>query len=567
MRNLRSVALALVIAIGAMFPLSSPSSAQGASPPFNPSPSACQWSYAVVNGVNTATYCGTITWAGGVSSKLLAGSGITLSGDNPTTISCQLGTSTTAGCVPPSGGGVSNFYRADGTWASPGSLNGQAITPSKVNGICYIDGTTIGTLAAAFTACPSNVTIIIPSNQTISAAYTITGANVKLKCENNAVITWTTAGNVTFAGTNSGVEDCTLNGPGTGTTTSVWPVQFTSTHGYFRHNIETNFGEVNINGGIVFVGAPATDTSYFTYEGNTTFASYAEGLYLGSTGTITKVSITDNYMGNGVEFIPQTGSTNKDIVIANNIFTIFSNGNVQAGGCIEMLGGLQVLVNVSITGNVCLLEGNAPNGGDNAFAFGGMDDFTITGNIVLVNGFHLGTGAYLYEFNGMIGGTISGNYGEATVEVGYVCENCQSVSIVGNVQNGTGPGEAGIMVLSPTATFANQPSLQVIVSNNVLKLNGASTIGINFQCITSQTCHDFIASNNEIIGDGSLSTQGIVFNPNGGTMLGILSGPNIIRGIATGVNFGAGLSYMCEVAGANYATTPVSLNSNTSVCQ
>jgi hypothetical protein len=73
--------------------------------------------------------------------SFIAGAGIAFTGTNPTTISaipCSVFTSISVGCVPASGGGGSNFLRADGVFAPPPS-NYQPIfniTSSPYNAVC-----------------------------------------------------------------------------------------------------------------------------------------------------------------------------------------------------------------------------------------------------------------------------------------------------------------------------------------------------------------------------------------------------------------------------------------------
>lgn len=83
---------------------------------------------------------------------------------------------TTSGAAPPSGGGITNFLRADGAWAAPlptGAAGGD-LTGTYPNPILVPTGVTPGTYGDATHV--SQVTVDTKGRVTTAASVTITGA-------------------------------------------------------------------------------------------------------------------------------------------------------------------------------------------------------------------------------------------------------------------------------------------------------------------------------------------------------------------------------------------------------
>jgi hypothetical protein len=113
---------------------------------------ANDYSFAQLSGQAALTQLPTI----GASTVLGSVGGGTPVALSPTTLQtfCQPFASATKGCVPSSGGGTTNFLRADGTWASPtGSgttiiVGSTPISGGAANGILFDTGGTTGEIPA-----------------------------------------------------------------------------------------------------------------------------------------------------------------------------------------------------------------------------------------------------------------------------------------------------------------------------------------------------------------------------------------------------------------------------------
>lgn len=87
------------------------------------------WAAPPGGGSGTVTSVG-ITTAGATDAVTISGSPVTTSGN--ITVTVNTFSSTTAGVVPSSGGGTSNFLRADGTWAAPGGSGSPGGSTTQV---------------------------------------------------------------------------------------------------------------------------------------------------------------------------------------------------------------------------------------------------------------------------------------------------------------------------------------------------------------------------------------------------------------------------------------------------
>jgi hypothetical protein len=453
---------------------------------------------------------------------------------------------------------------------------GSVIAPSKINNTCYVDGVGFVNLAAAIAACAANSTIIVPSNQTISAVLSVTGAYVVIHCENGAVLSIGTAGGITFGNgsavvSGSGIENCTLAGSGNGTTQTTFPLWFegpagsTMLYNVFRNNRISGFGSTGDAGTVSM-----QNVSYLEAYGNVLQGNRDNGIQISTTGaggTSSHNSITDNYIGNGIVFIPAASAGATDWTISDNRLDIGSGGATGAtgAGCIQILGGNTPIVGVAMKGNNCHLEGNITIGGPNAYAIAGLFNCTFSGNTYRRNGFSFTSGSqFLFEFNQMGNCLVDGNQAESTNENGYVFENVNLMTVSNNTLNGTGTGLVGFSFLSTAGTSGIRATT---VTGNSLSITGAGSFGMFFTCnFSGALCSDIVVSGNRITGDASGSQQGIVFQAGVGSMSNILVGPNAIRAMAFGVNIGSGVTADCLLPGANYAITPVTNSGAASVC-
>jgi hypothetical protein len=497
----------------------------------------------------------------GAIATLGIGTGLASGGGN---LNCSVFGAATTGCVPGSGGGTANFLRADGTW-QPAGVNGLAITPSQINSTCYVDGTTFTTLASALATCSSNATVIVPSNQTISTIITVAGNNVKIVCENGITLTVNTSQGIRFNGAGDGVERCVFNGPGTGVTT-VPPVIFNNQNGFARWNEFTNFGSTSLSGILLF--GTSGNVSGARVEGNYIHNNNDIGLDFVTTGVMRNIRIINNYIGNGVFMIPQTGATPSDIVITGNNLDAGSGGftnPVGTGvGCAQILGGNATIFDVAFTGNSCHLEASIVSAGSECIGLAGVQRFAVTGNTCDTRGF---TAPLSFEFNQMTDGTISGNYSNNTSNSGFLSENLRFVSFIGNVQDGfaTSSGSFAFEFTTNTASAIQQG---LTISGNVAVFPNAGTgTGIRIICAgASAICGDYTIQNNVINSDGTAGSTGIWLNRTAGTWPNNLVGPNLIRATAVGVKIDASITANCYLPGLNLAPTALSNSGSASSC-
>jgi len=136
-------------------------------------------------------------------------------------------------------------------------FTGKPMMPSvsikTLNNIQFADQVT-GGLAAYLAAPAANTTLIVSSPQTISSSLAWSVTNLTIKCENNAVITFTSAGRLLPSGAGDGFEGCNFQGAGVGVTLGGAPIALNgggttgSQPGFFRSNQVSNFGPTGGNG-------------------------------------------------------------------------------------------------------------------------------------------------------------------------------------------------------------------------------------------------------------------------------------------------------------------------------
>jgi hypothetical protein len=175
-------------------------------------------------------------WAVLGCTSALAGNGLTLTGStlsiNPLTATAALNpfTSSLQGVVPASGGGTTNFLRADGTWTSPGAgsvtVTGSPSSGnlSKFSGASSItntdltgDVTTSGTVATTLATVNSNVGTF--GSSTAIPTVTFNGKGLATAVSTNVVVA--PAGTLSGTTLNSTVTGSSLTSVGT-IATGVW---------------------------------------------------------------------------------------------------------------------------------------------------------------------------------------------------------------------------------------------------------------------------------------------------------------------------------------------------------
>jgi hypothetical protein len=437
------------------------------------------------------------------------------------------------------------------SWAT--AAGSTIITPSQVNLICYVDGIAFTTLASAVSTCSSNRTIIVPSAQSISANITISGNGVLIKCENNAILTYSANISISFTGTDDAMEGCNLAGPGTGTSTSP-PIKFSNIRFAFRRNVVSGFGSTSLTG---IISGTSTGGSILgaDIEQNNINSNNDFGIDIGGTGIIQRIRILNNYVGNGVFMIPGAGATPNDINVSNNILDAGSAGFTNPVGtgvaCIQILGGNSEIFDLVTDNNACHLEGSIISAGSECWGVGGINRMTAVGNTCDPRGF---TYPIAYELNQVVNFTFVGNqsFSGGTASHGIYAENPSFGTIANNPINGFGTAttDAGIDLLLNTASL-NMQSVSV-TGNPITFATGGAGQGIAVRCNLAATCSDFTVANNPITSDGTASSIGIYFNYTAGTATSAAVTGNSIRGPVTGIKSDASWNDVCT--GSNTAT-------------
>jgi hypothetical protein len=189
-------------------------------------------------------------------------------------------TSSLQGVVPPSGGGTTNYLRADGTWAPLNCPSGTFCVSSYPS------------VAAAFTAATAagGGTVFFSQSTTLSAAQTV-GSNIKIECADTGVTistSSTTADLFTITGTNVTVTHCGLAYAGTpGTKTAGSLVNM---GGISNVIDDVHFGPYCYF--CVAVGGSISTINNVFFDGNISAAPAAGSgaIYINITNSVTHIS-------------------------------------------------------------------------------------------------------------------------------------------------------------------------------------------------------------------------------------------------------------------------------------
>lgn len=238
-----------------------------------------------------------------------------------TQVTAMLNTFTTSlqGLAPSSGGGTTNFLRADGTWAAPSA---GALTLTG-------DVTGSGTGSVATTLATINTNTGSFGSSTSIPSFTVNGKGLITAASGNAVVA--PAGTLSGTTLNSTVVTSSLTSVGTIGTGTWNGTTIAVAHGGTGVTTSTGTGNVVLSTTPSFTGNPnftSTSGTGFTFVTNSATA-LASGVYVGNnntTGTngdgnfpitIYKNSTTNNSTQNFVLFAVNAQSTENGSITAN----------------------------------------------------------------------------------------------------------------------------------------------------------------------------------------------------------------------------------------------------------
>lgn len=303
------------------------------------------WSIGSFDGSANVTAAGTIganivTFPKFVAATQAAFVGATAAGNfgelTPTQATAQLNvfSSTLKGLAPLSGGGTTNFLRADGVWAAPPSGTGTVTSASVVsaNGFAGTVATATTTPAitistsitgllkgngTAISAATAGTDYVIPSGNTATATTLATGRTLAVTGD----LAWTSpafngSANVTAAGTLA-----TVNGNvGTFGSTSAVPVVTVNAKGLVTGVSTVALGTLATQSGTFSGISSGTNTGDQTRAGLGAAASGANGDITSLTGLTTPLSIAQGGTGGGTAAIARTAlgvAANADVQVFN----------------------------------------------------------------------------------------------------------------------------------------------------------------------------------------------------------------------------------------------------------
>ena len=416
--------------------------------------------------------------------------------------------------------------------------DGGACDRSSPHKVLHVDGDTYSLQSAIAAANSSgNTSVIISSNQTLTAGLTLTGTGVELTCQNHATLTAGGAGfwMVKLLGTTESVQNCSFSAGGNSGAQAIF------IDGASNPNIEGNTisGFEAGNGSIYLVG---TSNAIVRNNRITAGTGGPDGIF-GEKNTI-DTTVDGNYVdeshgapgAHAIGFHSTFGSESvSGTKVVNN--TILAGNNF----CVEIgpFGGLTPS-RVVLSNNTCKLT---ENGGSGGYSFG-VSGSSITGNTFDANGFTAMIAAYeiVTSFNTSVVGN-SASIGQAWTSVdttAVTINQSHGISFTGNTINGWGGGNAlstaGWGVVVTTGGVSNSLVSNNTVSGNVLVFpKGQGSGGIFQQCQASgAVCSNNSYSGNVLVGDGTPNSVGFRLENDTGTMQNTLISGNSI----TGTNYG-----------------------------
>lgn len=307
---------------------------------------------------------------GGTITGVTAGAGLSGGGTSGTvTISCSQFTSLLPGCVPLSGGGTTNFLRADGTWAvpagggggTPGGTNGQVqFNNSGSFGGFFVggDGTLNSSTGNLVVAKITGVPISLGGGFTTSGAFTTT-----LTTTANTSLTLPTSGTVTALGNAAtGTGSVVL---ATSPTISGATVTGSFTATGLITNADLSNSATTVNGQTCTLGSTCTiSASAGTITpGTTSIASgTTNGLLYDNAGLLGNLATANSgVLVTSVSGVPSISTTLPSGIAATNMALTTPNIGAATGASLSVSGSLTSTVATGTAPLVVSSTTNVPN--------------------------------------------------------------------------------------------------------------------------------------------------------------------------------------------------------------
>lgn len=348
-------------------------------------------------GFTPGTGSGTVTSVG-VSSNGSYASALTI-GSSPVTssgtitVTPNLFSSGSAGVVPSSGGGTTNYLRADGTWTSPGG--GVTSWNTRTGAVTLTSGDV--TTALGFTPGTGSVTSVSASGSngvSVSGSPITTSGTLTIGLGAITPSSVAASGTVTgsnLSGTNTGDQTITLTGDVTGSGTGSFSTTLASTSvtaGSYSYPTLT----VDAKGRLTAASSNTPVTSFNTRTGAVTLSSGDVTTALGFTpGIVNSVSVSSS---NGFAGSSSGGAT-PSLTLSTTITGILKGNGTAISAAVAS--------DFPVAGSNTQIQYNASG------FLGASADFTFTpGSTPTLN---LGSGANAKFVLGSSGGSIQADSG------------------------------------------------------------------------------------------------------------------------------------------------------------